>query len=191
MIHTPSGGPGGGGQKCSVDRGQYSTVADTCQSPFLLGDRAYGYRGALAFEPRRSAGHRGSWSIMWCAWRAAWWTARRRSRSTSTVVVLPPQIIAGKGGKPVRVRARLHWEGAPWWRYWRGAVVRRADDVVWRAVVRRWRRVDLTSARVIGTVKRSSAADGDRVLVTLVGVSADHLAASPEAASVLEASLFP
>lgn len=90
-------------------------------------------------------------------------------------------------GKAVRVRARLHRDGSPSWKYWRGTVVRKADKVVWRARVRRWRQLDLTAARVIGASRTSSAAVGDRVLLTLVGVPADHLAAAPEAAGVLDA----
>ena len=87
----------------------------------------------------------------------------------------------------VKVRARAHPRGSPDWRYWRGAVVQRAESLQWRAVVRRWRTVDLLGAEVVGTRTKRSVADGERVHIEVARVAGvDHLAVSPEGAPVIE-----
>jgi hypothetical protein len=89
--------------------------------------------------------------------------------------------------RSVRVRARAHPQGAPEWRFWRGAVIQRAGRLQWSAVIRRWRKVELSGAEVVGTRTKRSAADGDRVIIELANVaSVDDLAVSLEAAPVIE-----
>lgn len=96
------------------------------------------------------------------------------------------KLVKAQAGVPVRVRARAHPEGAPDWRYWRGSVQRHGRVVTFTPLVRRWRRRDLSGASPVGTALKRSAADGDRVLVRLIGVPAvDHLAVSPDAEPVL------
>jgi len=95
------------------------------------------------------------------------------------------KLARARAGRRTRVRARLHRPGRPHWKYWRGAVVRHNRTLRWRPALRRWRTVDLLPARILGTDVRRSAADGDRTLVHLAGVDADHLAVSPDGAPTL------
>ena len=90
-----------------------------------------------------------------------------------------------RADRRTRVRARLHRPGRPGWKYWRGAVVRRGRTLRWRPALRRWRAVDLLPARVLGTELTRSVANGDRTLVHLAGVDADHLAVSPDGTPTL------
>lgn len=70
-------------------------------------------------------------------------------------------------GDDVRLRARAHPTGAPDWRYWRGTLVRRGDQVRWRPWVRRWRSFELDGVTVVGCRRKRSAADGDWSLLDL------------------------
>lgn len=95
-------------------------------------------------------------------------------------------------GRSVRVRTRAHPSGAPDWRYWRGALVRRGGRVRWRPWLRRWRSFDLSGPVLVGTRTQRSYFWGDRHLLDLHGVDrCDHLAASIESGQIIESLLRP
>jgi hypothetical protein len=94
--------------------------------------------------------------------------------------------------RDVRLPARAHPTGAPDWRYWRGALVRRRGLVRWRPWIRRWRSFELNGGVLVGTRTRRSAADGDRSLLELEpGAQADHLAVPIDCTQIAEALLRP
>lgn len=65
--------------------------------------------------------------------------------------------------------------------------MRRAGRLQWRPLIRRWRRVDLTEAEVVGVRTKRSVAVGDRVIIELANIArVDHLAVSPDGAPVVE-----
>lgn len=94
-----------------------------------------------------------------------------------------------QAGDAVKVRARVHLEQHPSWKNWRGAVVRRSGHIGWRPLVRRWRAVDLSMAELLGTTTTATAAEGDRVVLTVQGAPVERILASPDAASIIEAVL--
>lgn len=109
-----------------------------------------------------------------------------------------------RSGRDVKVGALSHFAKAPEWRDMRGVLRRRKSAVFWQpgisarltcftVVPPRWwrvRRVPLDTARCIGTIRRSSAAHGDRVLINLAGVSeVTYVAVRPEGVRIAEVLL--
>ena len=54
-------------------------------------------------------------------------------------------------GRDVTIGAHLHRRSWPAWRWQRGVLARRGQAVVWRPWFRRWRAVELSGSRIVGS----------------------------------------
>ena len=92
-------------------------------------------------------------------------------------------------GRDVRIGAYLHRRSWPAWRWERGVLVRRGQTVVWRPWFQRWRALEFSGSRIVGSEFRRSAADGDRFELTLAGGPADWLRVPAESVPIARALL--
>ena len=92
-------------------------------------------------------------------------------------------------GADVGLRCKMHRRGDPWWKYQRGRLSRRGGIVRWRPYFAPWRPLRMDRATVTGTSLKRSAANGDRILIAVIGVPVDHVAVVPYMARVAEALL--